>query len=699
MNLKLLKIARFFHLINKKDYNEKRQIEIVKNSPLFDAKWYLAQNPDVKSKKIGAAKHYVKYGWKEGRNPSPDFDTEEYLHEYPELEEKNWCPLFHYMLEHKELMPKIDYKEQILNLLDKYTNKYEGKSKNYIAIAKSKYFNKNWYLRTYPDVKKAKIDPIEHYMKYGWKEGYNPSPMFNTEGYLSRYPDVKKANVNPLLHYEKHGRKEGRYYRDKYRYSSYGKLYNILRILGRVIYRKQIKLNNNARILVHLHMFYPEAWEEIKEYLKNLNVYQYDLIVTHPDFLTDKTMFNDIRLFSPSCKIMCVSNKGFDIGPFIDIISKINLTKYDIIYHLHSKSISNRRLVYNRLFIGKSWFQQLFSGCLGVFNVHKGIDILLHNKNIGQIAAKNLIFEDTTERQKIVIDYAIRLGIQGHENYKFVGGSCFGIKAELLYEIKNLKLDINDFIESKRYIFTLAHAMERIISISVQNQGYRIYPMTVIYNNHKLAVWKNIRQQNKRAGQIISKLQKEGIRDIIPLKLDILSGLRCSFYKGFWQNKQVFIKYGGNPEVVKNEYEMQKKYHEILPENVLEPLLYNTNENNIFIVTEYLEGYNLEELQNLRLTKDEKLNIKLQLLHIKNIIKKYPYMHRDIRPSNLIYSKKKLYLIDFQFAVQINNQTFKELQFLLDRPKTRLVLGDEFRKSEEEWDDLYSIDRIYEMLN
>ena len=111
MNLKLLKIIRFFHLINKKNYNEKRQIEIVKNSPLFDAKWYLAQNPDVKAKKIGAAKHYVKYGWKEGRNPSPDFDTEEYLAEYPELEEKNWCPLFHYILEHKELRPitkKID---------------------------------------------------------------------------------------------------------------------------------------------------------------------------------------------------------------------------------------------------------------------------------------------------------------------------------------------------------------------------------------------------------------------------------------------------------------------------------------------------------------------------------------------------------------------------------------------------------------
>ncbi|MBQ8750595.1 MAG: DUF616 domain-containing protein [Alphaproteobacteria bacterium] len=112
MNLKLLKIERFFHLISKKDYNEKRQIEIVKNSPLFDAKWYLSQNPDVKNKNMGAAKHYVKYGWKEGRNPSPNFDNNAYLEEYPELEAKGWCPVFHYMLEHKNEWNKKDNKKE-----------------------------------------------------------------------------------------------------------------------------------------------------------------------------------------------------------------------------------------------------------------------------------------------------------------------------------------------------------------------------------------------------------------------------------------------------------------------------------------------------------------------------------------------------------------------------------------------------------
>lgn len=96
MKLKLLKLARFFHFISKRKYNEKRQIEVVKKSPLFDAKWYLAQNPDIKGKKMGAAKHYVKYGWKEGRNPSPKFDTNGYLSRYNDVKKANICPLLHY---------------------------------------------------------------------------------------------------------------------------------------------------------------------------------------------------------------------------------------------------------------------------------------------------------------------------------------------------------------------------------------------------------------------------------------------------------------------------------------------------------------------------------------------------------------------------------------------------------------------------
>ena len=96
MKLKLLKLARFFHIINKQEYNEKRQIEIVRKSPLFDAKWYLEQNPDVKNKKMGAVKHYVKYGWKEGRNPSIYFNTNDYLKANSDVKNIGMNPLVHY---------------------------------------------------------------------------------------------------------------------------------------------------------------------------------------------------------------------------------------------------------------------------------------------------------------------------------------------------------------------------------------------------------------------------------------------------------------------------------------------------------------------------------------------------------------------------------------------------------------------------
>ena len=81
---------------------------------------------------------------------------------------------------------------------------------DYERLAKSRYFNRRWYLKEYSDVAAANMDPVEHYMKYGWREGRNPGPKFSTQYYLYLNSDVRKAKMNPLLHYEKYGKKEKR---------------------------------------------------------------------------------------------------------------------------------------------------------------------------------------------------------------------------------------------------------------------------------------------------------------------------------------------------------------------------------------------------------------------------------------------------------------------------------------------------------
>lgn len=76
-------------------------------------------------------------------------------------------------------------------------------------------FNEAFYLTTYPDVAAAVsrgtiANAREHFDTFGRFEGRNPNAFFNTSFYLSQYPDVANARINPLNHFLDFGAKEGR---------------------------------------------------------------------------------------------------------------------------------------------------------------------------------------------------------------------------------------------------------------------------------------------------------------------------------------------------------------------------------------------------------------------------------------------------------------------------------------------------------
>jgi FMN phosphatase YigB (HAD superfamily) len=82
--------------------------------------------------------------------------------------------------------------------------------RNYRLLAASDLFDANWYAATYPDVAKAGVNPIHHYLRRGWIEGRTPSPRFDPNHYLKNNPDVAMAGINPLVHYLRCGIREGR---------------------------------------------------------------------------------------------------------------------------------------------------------------------------------------------------------------------------------------------------------------------------------------------------------------------------------------------------------------------------------------------------------------------------------------------------------------------------------------------------------
>lgn len=70
---------------------------LLRESGLFDAEWYLAQNVDLRRARVDPWEHFVLLGAGEGRNPGPGFDTQFYLEQYPEAEASELVPVEHYL--------------------------------------------------------------------------------------------------------------------------------------------------------------------------------------------------------------------------------------------------------------------------------------------------------------------------------------------------------------------------------------------------------------------------------------------------------------------------------------------------------------------------------------------------------------------------------------------------------------------------
>ena len=108
MSIRLLKLKRFLRLMDKKEFKERLSIERIRQSDFFDESWYLSQNPNIDGT-VDVARHYYKYGWKEGQNPSRIFDTKQYFELYPDVLNKGICPLANLLIRtRKKKFPKFD---------------------------------------------------------------------------------------------------------------------------------------------------------------------------------------------------------------------------------------------------------------------------------------------------------------------------------------------------------------------------------------------------------------------------------------------------------------------------------------------------------------------------------------------------------------------------------------------------------------
>jgi lipopolysaccharide biosynthesis protein/LmbE family N-acetylglucosaminyl deacetylase/glycosyltransferase involved in cell wall biosynthesis len=102
-SVRISKTLRFLNprsvFSNFREYQSSKELaRLIKESSLFDAQFYLVNNPDVASARITAEWHFLKFGGAEGRDPSPGFNTSFYLRQYHDVKESGMNPLVHFLI-------------------------------------------------------------------------------------------------------------------------------------------------------------------------------------------------------------------------------------------------------------------------------------------------------------------------------------------------------------------------------------------------------------------------------------------------------------------------------------------------------------------------------------------------------------------------------------------------------------------------
>lgn len=165
-------------------------------APYLDAKFYLENNADVAAAGIDASYHYAKYGWHEGRDPSASFSTNGYLSAHPSVATKGLNPLVHFI---RQGQVGGDATEPELTQLQE----------SEISVVEGA-MDKRFYCSSYFESSTIQMPVAEHFCRFGWREGKDPSPEFSTSYYLLTNPDVRERGINPFWHYLIAGKGEGR---------------------------------------------------------------------------------------------------------------------------------------------------------------------------------------------------------------------------------------------------------------------------------------------------------------------------------------------------------------------------------------------------------------------------------------------------------------------------------------------------------
>ena len=191
------------------------ELDFIFKGGLFDTQFYLAQYPEIAQNDVSALEHFYDIGYRQGRRPNLYFDPQWYLAQNPDVQQSGAHALVHYIA-HGDIegrKPSLIFDPSWYRKHNRLGNA-ENALAHYLTNRKKGHFapipefDIKHYARLCPEVGTAGIDPFEHFISHGYREGRTPSPNFDPQFYSTRYLGGDTSQ-NPFLHYLAHKHDQG----------------------------------------------------------------------------------------------------------------------------------------------------------------------------------------------------------------------------------------------------------------------------------------------------------------------------------------------------------------------------------------------------------------------------------------------------------------------------------------------------------
>lgn len=238
------------------------------------------------------------------------------------------------------------------------------------------------------------------------------------------------------------------------------------------------KSDSKTTFLIHVHVFYTEMWAALSELLRNTNNHSREIWITLGE---DKAFLeHEIKQDFPDARILYVENRGYDIGPFVEVLKQVDVCNYQYCIKLHTKrDIAEQSRIGYIDVSGAKWRQYLLS-FMQKNNFEKVLQAFSNNPKLGMVGHHALCCKkEYTDKhaweqsRKWLCEYGL-LSNNAAAKLSYIAGSMFMCRAALLTPVKEILSKMEFEIPSRDNPSTISHWAERLMGHAITAAGYEL---------------------------------------------------------------------------------------------------------------------------------------------------------------------------------------------------------------------------------